>query len=69
MAINYILTGAGVKPDSVSIIGVGTSAGAVAAMQRGSIDAIINNDPVATTLLEHGDMINAAEMRSRVESA
>lgn len=69
MAVNYILTAAGVKPDAVSIIGVGTSAGAVAAMQRGSIDAIINSDPVATTLLEKGDMINVAEMRSKVESA
>ena len=69
MAVNYILTQGGVKPDSVSIIGVGTSAGAVAAMQRGSIDAIINNDPVATVLLEKGDMINAAEMRTKAESA
>jgi NitT/TauT family transport system substrate-binding protein len=69
MAMNYILTTAGVKPDAVSIIGVGTSAAAVASMQRGNIDAIINNDPVVSLLLEKGDMINAAEMRSRAESA
>lgn len=69
MAMNYILTRAGVKTDSVSIIGVGTSAAAVAAMQYGQIDAIINNDPVVSLLLEKGDMINAAEMRTKAESA
>lgn len=69
MGLNYILTKAGVKPDSVSIIGVGTSAAAVAAVQSGQIDAIINNDPVASILLEKGDVINVAEMRSKAESA
>jgi len=69
MATNYILTKNGVKPDEVSIIGVGTSAGAVAAMKAGSIDAIINNDPVATMLLSGDDVINVAEMRNKEASA
>jgi NitT/TauT family transport system substrate-binding protein len=69
MAVNYILTKNGVKPDDVSIIGVGTSSGAVAAMKAGQIDAIINNDPVVTMLLDGGDMINAAEMRNHEASA
>jgi NitT/TauT family transport system substrate-binding protein len=69
MAVNYILTKAGVPTDAVSIIGVGTSSGAVAAMRAGQIDALINNDPVATILLQNGDMVTAAEMRNREDSA
>jgi NitT/TauT family transport system substrate-binding protein len=69
MAINYILTKAGVATDAVSIIGVGTSSGAVAAMKAGQIDALINNDPVATILLQGGDMVAVAEMRNREDSA
>jgi len=69
MAVNYILTKAGVPTDAVSIIGVGTSSGAVAAMRAGQIDALINNDPVATILLQGGDMITVAEMRNREDSA
>lgn len=65
MAVNYILTKAGVPTDAVSIIGAGTSSGAVAAMRAGQIDALINNDPVATILLQGGDMVTAAEMRNR----
>ena len=69
MAVNYILTKAGVPTDAVSIIGVGTSSGAVAAMRAGQIDALINNDPVATILLQGGDMVTVAEMRNREDSA
>lgn len=69
MAVNYILTRGGVPTDAVSIIGVGTSSGAVAAMRAGQIDALINNDPVATILLQGGDMVTVAEMRNREDSA
>lgn len=69
MAVNYILTKGGVPIDAVSIIGVGTSSGAVAAMRAGQIDALINNDPVATILLQGGDMVTVAEMRNREDSA
>lgn len=69
MAVNYILTKGGVPTDAVSIIGVGTSSGAVAAMRAGQIDALINNDPVATILLQGGDMVTVAEMRNREDSA
>lgn len=64
MVLNYILAKAGLAPTDVSVIGVGTSAGAVAAMRAGSIDAILNSDPVITILLSSGDAINAVDMRS-----
>jgi NitT/TauT family transport system substrate-binding protein len=50
MIMNYLLVKAGLAPDDVSIIGVGTSAAAVAAIEQGEIDAIINSDPVMMKL-------------------
>jgi NitT/TauT family transport system substrate-binding protein len=64
LAVNYILHKAGLKGDDVSIIGVGQAAGAVAAVRAGQIDALIVNDPVATILVEGGDLTPLAEMRS-----
>jgi NitT/TauT family transport system substrate-binding protein len=69
MALNYILTVNGVKPDEVQVIGVGTSSAAVAAMKAGQIDAIINNDPIVSMLMDGGDMKLEAEMRNREASA
>ena len=40
MFVNILLAKAGLKPDAVAIIGVGATAGAVAIMKRGEIDAI-----------------------------
>lgn len=64
MALNYILHKAGLQPEDVSIIGVGQAAGAVAAIRAGQIDALIVNDPSATILMDSGDMIPLAEMRT-----
>jgi NitT/TauT family transport system substrate-binding protein len=64
MVVNYILHKAGLKPDDVSIIGVGQAAGAVAAVRAGQIDALIVNDPVATVLVDGGDLRPLAEMRT-----
>lgn len=64
MAVNFILHKAGLKPDDVSIIGVGQAAGAVAAIRAGQIDALIVNDPVATLLMDSGDIRALAEMRT-----
>jgi len=50
MIVNYLLAKSGVALDGVSIIGVGTSAGAVAAVEKGEIDALINSDPVMMKL-------------------
>lgn len=64
MGVDYLLGNAGVKPDEVSVIGVGSSSGAVAAARAGMVDAIMVNDPVATILMESGDIHLLAEMRS-----
>ncbi|AOB32002.1 myristoyl transferase [Bordetella sp. H567] len=64
MVVNYILHKAGLKADDVSIIGVGQAAGAVAAVRAGQIDALIVNDPVATVLVDGGDLKPLAEMRT-----
>src|SRR5215471_19937369 len=42
MIVNHLLSKGGLSSGDVSIIGVGTSAAAVAAIEKGEIDAIIN---------------------------
>jgi NitT/TauT family transport system substrate-binding protein len=64
MVLNFVLNKNGVNPGDVSVIGVGTSSGAVAAMKAGQIDAIINSDPVTTILTENGDAQDVVDMRS-----
>ena len=53
---NFVLGKVGVKPNEVSIVGVGAGSGAVAAMRSGQIDAISNLDPVITLLQRSGDL-------------
>ncbi len=65
MIVAHLLGKGGLKSDDVSIIGVGTSGAAVAAIEKGEIDAIINSDPVMTKL-ESDDAIRIiAETRTR----
>ena len=64
MGVNYLLSKAGVKPDDVSIIGIGASATTVAAVRAGLVDALMINDPVATMLEESGDLRPLTEMRT-----
>ncbi len=45
MFVNVLLAKDGLKPDDVAIIGVGATAGAVAIMKRGEIDAIVQSRP------------------------
>jgi NitT/TauT family transport system substrate-binding protein len=54
--VNFLLAKAGLKPSDVSIVGVGTGSGAVAAMRSGQIDAMSNLDPVITLLQRSGDL-------------
>jgi NitT/TauT family transport system substrate-binding protein len=68
MVLNYVLAKNGVDPSDVSVIGVGTSAGAVAAMRSGQIDAIINSDPVLTILEQNGDAKDVVDMRTPATS-
>jgi NitT/TauT family transport system substrate-binding protein len=64
MIVNHLLSKGGLTSNDVSIIGVGTSAGAVAAMEKGDIDAIINSDPVMTKLEADNSVMVIAETRT-----
>jgi NitT/TauT family transport system substrate-binding protein len=64
MLVWYMMTKAGLKPDDASFIGVGASASAIAAIQRGEIDAISNVDPVMSKLETGGDIVVLAETRT-----
>jgi NitT/TauT family transport system substrate-binding protein len=65
---NFVLAKAGLKPSDVSIIGVGASQGAVAAMRSGQIDAISNLDPVITLLQRSGDLKIVSDTRIVAEA-
>jgi NitT/TauT family transport system substrate-binding protein len=63
--VKQLLTKAGLDPDtSVSIVGVGTGATAVAAIKSGEIDAISNVDPVMTKLEREGAIKIVADTRT-----
>ena len=64
MIVNHLLSKGGLTSNDVSIIGVGTSAGAVAAIEKGEIDAIINSDPVMTKLEADNAVKVIAETRT-----
>jgi NitT/TauT family transport system substrate-binding protein len=66
--VNFIIGKAGLKPADVSIIGVGASQGAVAAMRSGQIDAISNLDPVITLLQRSGDLKIVSDTRVVAEA-
>lgn len=61
--VNFVLAKAGLRPTDVSIVGVGASNGAVAAMRAGQIDAISNLDPVITLLQRSGDLKIVSDTR------
>src|SRR5437763_6509993 len=65
---NFVLGKAGLKPGDVSIIGVGTANGAVAAMRAGQIDAISNLDPVITLLQRAGELKIVSDTRVVAEA-
>ncbi|MCC6362780.1 MAG: ABC transporter substrate-binding protein [Bryobacterales bacterium] len=50
LLLKYLLSGNGVDPGSVSVTGIGMSAGSVAAMEHGKVDAAIMADPAITIL-------------------
>ena len=50
----YLLARNGLKEDDAAFIGIGTGQTAVAAVKRGEIDALINADPVISTLESEG---------------
>ncbi len=64
MFVNNLLAKDGLKPTDVSIVGVGAGAGAVAAMDKGEIDAVSNLDPVISTLEASGKFVAVADSRT-----
>lgn len=64
MVANLVLSRAGVKASDVSFIGVGTSAGALAALRSGQIEAMSNIDPVMTMLEQKGDIKIISDTRT-----
>lgn len=66
--VNFFLAKAGLKPSDVSIIGVGATQGAVAALRAGQIDAISNLDPVITLLQRSGDLKIISDTRVVAEA-
>ena len=64
MVANLVLSRAGLKASDVSYIGVGTSAGALAALRSGQIDAMSNTDPVMTMLEQKGEVRIISDTRT-----
>jgi len=64
MVANFLIAKEGLKPSDVSIIGVGTGAGGIAAIKSGQIDAISNLDPMITKLEQEGDIKVIADTRT-----
>ena len=64
MMVWYLMAKAGLKPDDASYVGVGASASAIAAIQKGEIDAISNVDPVIAKLESTNDVVVLAETRT-----
>lgn len=64
MMANLVLSRRGLKASDVSFIGVGTGAGAIAALRSGQIDAISNIDPVMTMLEQKGDVKIISDTRT-----
>ncbi len=66
--VNFVLAKVGLKPNDVSIVGVGAGSGAVSAMRAGQIDAISNLDPVITLLQRSGDIRIVSDTRKLAEA-
>ena len=64
MALQLIAK-SGLKPDDASVLGVGATATAVAAVKRGEIDAIVNTDPAVALLQREGLIKIVADTRRR----
>jgi NitT/TauT family transport system substrate-binding protein len=64
MFVNTLLAKDGLKPTDVSIVGVGTTQGAYAALDKGEIDALANLDPVVTQLESTGKFVSVVDTRT-----
>ncbi|WP_211441935.1 ABC transporter substrate-binding protein [Collimonas humicola] len=64
MMSNFVLAKGGLKPTDVSYIGVGASAGALSALRSGSIDVIVNLDPLITMMQKDNEIRIISDTRT-----
>lgn len=64
MLVNFLLAQAGLTPQDASFIGVGSAASAVAAIQKGELDAISHLEPVLSLLERSGDIKIVVDTRT-----
>ena len=64
MMADFVLAKAGLKPADVSFVGIGTAAGALAAVRSGQVDAIANLDPIITMLQQKNEIKIVADTRT-----
>ncbi|AIY40981.1 Hydroxymethylpyrimidine ABC transporter [Collimonas arenae] len=64
MMSNFVLAKGGLKPTDVSYIGVGASAGALSALRSGSIDVIVNLDPLITMMQQDNEIRIISDTRT-----
>lgn len=66
--VNYLLVKEGLKPTDVAVINVGLGATAVAAMEKGSVDAAVLLDPAASLLQSRGSMKILVDTRTEADT-
>lgn len=64
MVADLILSRAGLRPNDVTFVEVGTAQGALIAFRSGQIDALSNADPVLTILEQKGEIRLIADTRT-----
>lgn len=62
--VQYLVAKAGGDPKRVAVVGVGTGAGAVAAVEQGELDAMCNAEPIISKLEADGVVTVVADMRT-----
>lgn len=64
LTVQYLLAKAGLPADAVAIVGVGSGASAVAALQKGNVDAVSHLDPVISKLEADGSAVILVDTRT-----
>ena len=65
---NYVLKRAGIAANEVAVIGIGSGAGAIAAVRAGQVDAFVGLDPVITQLMRDDAIQIVTDTRNVAES-
>ena len=64
MLMNFVMANAGLSPSDASYIGIGSAQSALAAMQKGEIDAISHLEPVLSFLERAGEVNIVVDTRT-----